>query len=83
MSIPILHSSVAIIKLCEFGYSIGTAYFLKIFIGKNYSLSGKVIEALVKYFVKFKDEAKELPTLWHQTLLLFVSKYFCIIYITD
>lgn len=61
-------------------YTLGTGYFLKILLGKNYSLSGKVIDALVKYFARFKDDARELPVLWHQTLLLFITKYYCMLF---
>ena len=69
MSIPVIHGSVAMIKLTELEYTLGSGYFLKILLGKNYSLSGKVIELLVKYFAKFKEDKRELPVLWHQTLL--------------
>jgi len=79
MSIPIVHASVALIKLSEMEYTLGTGYFLKIILGKNYSLSGKVIESLVKYFLRFKDDKREMPVLWHQTLLLFITKYYCIL----
>lgn len=80
MSIPTVHASVAMIKLTEMDYTLCSGYLLKVLLGKNYSLSGKVIEALINYFVKFQNETRSLPVLWHQTLLLCVTKYYCIIY---
>ncbi len=43
MSIPIFHAEAAMIKLSEMPYSLGIGYFMKILLGKNYSLSGKVL----------------------------------------
>ena len=53
VSIPILHASAAIIKLTEYQYSIGQGFFLKVLIGKKYSLPTKVLDVLVSYFCSF------------------------------
>ena len=76
ISIPVLHASVACMKICDLNYSIGSAYFIKILMNKRYAFPIKVINALLSYFLKFKDDQDiELPVLWHQTLLLFIQKY--------
>jgi essential nuclear protein 1 len=72
--------------MCEYPHSVGTAFFIKIFLSKNYSFPTTVVDALVDYFFKFTDEslvkltnedgtAAGLPVLWHQSLLILVQKY--------
>eukprot|EP00826_Nyctotherus_ovalis_P058596 TRINITY_DN806_c0_g1_i12.p1 TRINITY_DN806_c0_g1~~TRINITY_DN806_c0_g1_i12.p1 ORF type:complete len:208 (+),score=52.25 TRINITY_DN806_c0_g1_i12:795-1418(+) len=76
MSIPSVHASVAMIMLTEMDYTLCSAYLLKILLAKNYSLSDRVVGALVAYFSKFRNDKRPLPVLWHQTLLLLVTKYY-------
>lgn len=81
VSIPIIHASAALIKLTEFDYDIGSGYFIKVLIGKRYSLPTKALDILVDYFCKFglpsddDGEVSEMPVMWHQTLLTFVQTY--------
>ena len=72
--IPILHASATILKLSEYDYTIGSGFFMKILLAKNYSLPTKVIDSLVTYFCRFglkeeideeTDEIQELPVIWH------------------
>lgn len=85
-SVSVQHASACLLKICEFPYSLGTNFFIKIFLSKNYAFPDRVIESLVDYFfqftnesmVKFQDDQGEdfqMPVLWHQSLLLFVQKY--------
>ena len=83
-SIPVLHASAALLKMSEYDYSIGTSYFIKVIIGKNFALPTKVIDGMVEYFYSFWEEGLEeaeqenintLPVLWHQSLLIFCQKY--------
>lgn len=75
-TIPVLHSSVALLKLAQMPYSGTTALFLKTLLNKKYSLPRQVIRALVQYFCAFRNEGKNsMPLLWHQTLLTFVQRY--------
>jgi essential nuclear protein 1 len=53
VSIPIIHASAALIKLTEYDYEIGSGYFIKVLIGKRYSLPTKALDILVDYFSKF------------------------------
>jgi len=74
-SIPILHSSAVMLKIAEMEYSGANSIFLRIFFDKKYALPYRVIDAVVFHFLKFRNEQKELPVLWHQSLLTFVQRY--------
>jgi len=76
MSLPVLDSSAALMKLCEMDYGIGTGYFIKVLIGKRYALPTQALNAVVEFFKRFYNEEEEqLPVIWHQALLLFVQQY--------
>ncbi|ETO32046.1 hypothetical protein RFI_05072 [Reticulomyxa filosa] len=47
----------------------------KNFLSKKYALPLKVVEALIKHFVKFEENLQAMPVIWHQTLLAFVQNY--------
>jgi len=75
-SIPVLHSSAAIMLLAQTGYHNGVLYFMKILIGKKYALPVMVKEELVKFFAGFLEQKGiKLKVLWHLTLLSFVQTY--------
>jgi len=74
-SIPILHSSAAMLKIAEMDYSGANSLFLRIFLDKKYALPYRVIDAVVYHFLKFERDPRELPVLWHQALLVFVQRY--------
>lgn len=76
MSIPSVHASVAMVMLTEMDYTLCSAYLLKTLLAKNYSLSNRVVSSLVAYFSNFRSDKRQLPVLWHQTLLLLVTKYY-------
>jgi essential nuclear protein 1 len=75
VSIPILHSSAAILKIAEMEYSGACSLFLQILLNKKYALPYRVIDAVVAHFRKFIDDDRKLPLLWHQSLLVFVQRY--------
>merc|ERR1719181_1749572 len=77
VSIPMLHSAVAILKLAEMGgsYSGANSLFLRTLILKKYALPYRVVDQLVEYFAAFKDATDVPPVLWQQTLLAFVQHY--------
>uniref|UniRef100_A0A7C9DI41 Bystin n=1 Tax=Opuntia streptacantha TaxID=393608 RepID=A0A7C9DI41_OPUST len=75
MSIPPAHSSVALLRLAEMDYCGTTSYIIKIFIDKKYALPYRVVDALVAHFMKFLDDSRTMPVIWHQTLLAFVQRY--------
>ena len=75
VSVPMLHAAVAILKLAEMGYTPATTLFLRTLLLKKYALPYRVVDALVEYFVGFKDSTDIPPVLWQQTLLAFAQHY--------
>ncbi|XP_030461043.1 bystin [Syzygium oleosum] len=75
VSIPMLHSSVALLKLAEMDYSGTTSYFIKLLLDKKYGLPYRVVDALVAHFMRFLDDSRIMPVIWHQSLLAFVQRY--------
>lgn len=73
--IPILHSSACLLKICEMDYSGANSIFIRIFLDKRYALPYRVIDAAVFHFLRFENDKREMPVLWHQSLLTFVQRY--------
>uniref|UniRef100_A0A915HMX0 Bystin n=1 Tax=Romanomermis culicivorax TaxID=13658 RepID=A0A915HMX0_ROMCU len=74
-SVPSLHSAAAMLKIAEMNYSGANSLFLRILIDKKYTLPFRVIDGLVEHFLKFSTDDRQLPVLWHQSLLAFVQRY--------
>ena len=74
-SIPMLHSSAAILKIAEMDYSGANSIFLRTLLDKKYALPYRVIDAVVFHFLGFSNDPRDLPVLWHQSLLTFVQRY--------
>jgi essential nuclear protein 1 len=74
-SIPVLHSSAALMLLAKTGYHNGVLYFMKILISKKYALPVQVKEELVNFFQSFVEKKEKLTVLWHQTFLSFCQIY--------
>ncbi|CAF0825519.1 unnamed protein product [Adineta steineri] len=74
-SVPMLHSAAALLKIAEMNYSGGNSIFIRTLIEKRYALPFRVVDALVHHFIKFRSDTRELPVLWHQSLLSFVQNY--------
>ncbi|NXE69760.1 BYST protein, partial [Calcarius ornatus] len=74
-SIPVLHSSAALLKLAEMQYSGANSIFLRLLIDKKYALPFRVLDALVFHFLAFRSEQRLLPVLWHQSLLALAQRY--------
>ncbi|KAM0938962.1 putative bystin [Dioscorea sansibarensis] len=75
VSIPPLHSSAALMKLAEMDYCGTTSYFIKLFLDKKYALPYRVLDAVVAHFMKFLEDTRIMPVIWHQSLLAFVQRY--------
>jgi essential nuclear protein 1 len=75
IAIPPLHAAAAMMKLAEMPWYGSTSLILTAFINKKYALPRKVVDALVKHFHSFVKDDRELPVLWHQSLLVFVQRY--------
>ncbi|XP_063710821.1 bystin-like [Symsagittifera roscoffensis] len=74
-SIPVLHSSAAMLKIAEMQWNGANSIFLKTFFNKKYALPFRVIDASVHHFLSFKDDQRNFPVLWHQCFLTFVQRY--------
>eukprot|EP00753_Platysulcus_tardus_P008456 PLAT1603.1.p2 GENE.PLAT1603.1~~PLAT1603.1.p2 ORF type:complete len:322 (+),score=179.96 PLAT1603.1:151-1116(+) len=75
VSIPVQHSSAALMKLALMPYSGTTSMFIRVLLDKRYSLPFAVIDALVEHFRRFIEESRALPLMWHRSLLVFVQRY--------
>ena len=74
-SIPVLHSSAALLKIAEMDYNGANSVFLRLLIEKKYALPYRVVDAAVYHFLRFLSDDRELPILWHQAILRFVEIY--------
>lgn len=74
-SIPVLHSSAAMLKLAEMEYNGANSIFLRLMLDKKYALPFRVLDALVAHFLSFRSEKRVLPVLWHQSLLTLAQRY--------
>lgn len=74
-SIPVLHSSAAMLKIAEMQYSGANSIFLRLLIDKKYALPFRVVDALVFHFLAFRTDQRVLPVLWHQCFLAFAQRY--------
>ena len=74
-SIPLLHSCAALLKIAEMEYSGANSIFIRTLLDKKYALPYRVIDAVVFHFLRFRQDPRDLPVLWHQCLLTFVQRY--------
>ncbi|XP_013106384.1 bystin [Stomoxys calcitrans] len=74
-SIPVLHSSACLLKICEMGYTGANSIFIRYFLDKRYALPYRVVDAAVFHFLRFENDKRDMPVLWHQSLLTFVQRY--------
>ncbi|KAG9017331.1 snoRNA-binding rRNA-processing protein [Tulasnella sp. JGI-2019a] len=82
VSIPILHSAAALLRLAEMDYSGPVSLFIRVLLDKKYALPYKVVDGMVFHFIRLANTykgsraaGKDLPVLWHQSLLVFVQRY--------
>lgn len=74
-SIPVLHSSAALLKIAEMDYSGANSVFIRILLDKKYALPYRVVDAVVHHFIRFRGDKRQLPVLWHQAFLTFAQRY--------
>ncbi|KAK6247437.1 hypothetical protein QUC31_019002 [Theobroma cacao] len=67
--------SVALMKLAEMEYCGTTSYFIKLLLEKKYALPYRVVDAVVSHFMRFLEDTRIMPVIWHQSLLAFVQRY--------
>jgi len=64
-----------LMKIAEMPYSGANGIFIRVLINKKYNLPISVIDALSAHFLGFRSERRNLPVLWHQSLLAFAQRY--------
>lgn len=74
-SVPVIHSAATLMKLASMPYSGGNSMFIRVLLNKKYSLPTRVISELGKHYLRFTSDARALPVLWHQSLLVFAQRY--------
>jgi essential nuclear protein 1 len=75
VSVPVLHSAAALLRLAEMEYTGPTSMFIRVLLDKKYALPYKVVDAVVFHFLRFKSYDDPLPLLWHQSFLAFAQRY--------
>ena len=75
MTIPVISSSVALIKLSELEPTAASIHYIKALISKSYNFPKKVIIIITQYLLNFVNVKEELPVVWHQLLLTFIRQY--------
>lgn len=75
VSIPVVHSGVCLIKLCELPFSVPTTLMIKTLVQKKYALPRTVLDVVIDYFASAVHSEQEYPVIWHQALLGLVQKY--------
>ena len=128
VSIPVVHSAAALLRLAEMPYAGTTSFFIRVLLDKKYALPYRVVrlrlsssstaatrtsvclpwhanslptnslwfparenspiaawlmgcvhfsqvDAVVDHFMRFQQEERTLPVVWHQSLLVFVQRY--------
>ncbi|POY74211.1 hypothetical protein BMF94_2649 [Rhodotorula taiwanensis] len=75
VSVPVLHSGAALLKLAEMEYTGPNSLFIRVLLDKKYALPYKVVDALVFHFIRFKRDQRQMPVLWHQSFLVFAQRY--------
>ncbi|KAK7089691.1 bystin-like [Littorina saxatilis] len=76
-SVPIQHAGAAIDRIATMDYNGANSIFLRTLLDKKYALAYCVIDSVDAHFVRFMNDSRQLPVLWHQSLLTFVQRYKC------
>ncbi|PRP74455.1 hypothetical protein PROFUN_06584 [Planoprotostelium fungivorum] len=74
-SVPVLHSSAALLKLAEMDYSPALAMFIGTLLQKKYALPYRVVDAVVNHFLAVTNSNELMPVLWHRAFLTFIQRY--------
>lgn len=77
MSIPVLYSAAALIKLTGYSFYGPRAIIMRTLIDKKYSLPQTAIASLVDFVEKTSHMEENNTVLWQQLVLSFCEKYGC------
>ena len=53
-SVPMLHSSAALLKVAEMDYSGANSIFIRALLEKKYALPYRVVDAIVNHFLRYE-----------------------------
>ena len=56
-------------------YSGVASLFIRVLLDKKYALPHKVLDALMAHFIETSHDDRQLPVLWHQSVLTFAQRY--------
>ena len=74
-SLPPLPSAAALLRLADMPFTGINSFFVRALIDKRYALPYRVVDALVDHFANFESETRQLPVVWHHSLLACVRRY--------
>jgi len=75
VSIRLLDSAAALLKLAEMEFTGATSLFMRTLLNKKYALPYRVLDSISAHFLRFQQDDRELPVIWHQCLLTFIQRY--------
>lgn len=75
-SVPLVHAAAVLVRLCQTSPWYGTtSIVITALVNKKYALPLRTIDALVRHFCAFQSDNRQLPVVWHTSLLVFVQRY--------
>tara|TARA_R110002050_G_scaffold114300_4_gene229683 strand:- start:188 stop:1012 length:825 start_codon:yes stop_codon:yes gene_type:complete len=74
-SIPWQHTAAAILRISDLRYNGTASIFLRALLDKKFALPYTIVDGVVVHFLRFKNESRDLPVLWHQALYTFAQRY--------
>lgn len=76
VSIPMLHSAAALLYMCyQCKFNVTVCLLVTALLEKKYALPYRVLDAAVEWFVRMKEDERELPLIWHKCLLSLAQRY--------
>ncbi|KAI3888203.1 hypothetical protein MKX03_012082 [Papaver bracteatum] len=52
-----------------------SSYFIKLLLDKKYAMPYRALDAVVAHFMRFLEDSRVMPVIWHQSLLTLVQRY--------
>ncbi|RZC85358.1 hypothetical protein C5167_041540 [Papaver somniferum] len=67
--------NAALMQLAEMEYCGTTSYFIKLLLDKKYALPYRALDVVVAHFMRFLEDSRVMPVIWHQSLLTLVQRF--------
>ncbi|CAD8205943.1 unnamed protein product [Paramecium octaurelia] len=75
LHVPPIHGSIAIFKVAQLDFTGPVAVILKVLIEKKFSLPERALDEVIKYFMRYENDPREMPVIWHQMILRVCELY--------